>query len=166
MNPAMNRQQRRMLEKQQARVRATRRPRPEHIPMLVKAQYTLEPLETLLDQIERCGTVDTAQGEAIFPNHADGVWYPAVGAVAGMADFFEMWATRHGKPLNVSALRQLAARLDSGMPLDQPLVDRLHALFPVLRRVSATLHPDDAEDLLRQTQIKAEMEAQPCPTTR
>lgn len=159
MIPAMNRQQRRMMEKQQARVRATRRPRPEHIPMLVKAQYTLEPLETLLDQIERCGTVDTAQGEAIFPNHADGVWYPAAGAVAGMADFFEMWATRHGKPLNVSALRQLAARLENGMPVDQPLADRLRTLFPVLRRVGATLDPHDAEDLIRQTLIKNELAA-------
>ncbi|MNV69352.1 hypothetical protein D3C71_1622580 [compost metagenome] len=148
-----------MMEKQQARVRATRRPRPEHIPMLVKAQYTLEPLETLLDQIERCGTVDTAQGEAIFPNHADGVWYPAVGAVAGMADFYEMWATRHNKPLNVSALRQLAARLENGMPVDQPLADRLRTLFPVLRRVGATLDPHDAEDLIRQTLIKNELAA-------
>ncbi|MCP1404464.1 hypothetical protein [Achromobacter insolitus] len=159
MIPAMNRQQRRMMEKQQARVRATRRPRPEHIPMLVKAQYTLEPLESLIDQIERLGTVYTAQGEAIFPNHGDGVWYPAVGAVAGMADFFEMWAIRHNKPLNVSALRQLAARLENGMPVDQPLVDRLRTLFPVLRRVGATLLPDDAEDLIRQTLIKNELGA-------
>ena len=159
MIPAMNRQQRRMMEKQQARVRAGRRPRPEHIPMLVKAQYTLEPLETLVDQIERMEAADSVQGEVIFPNHADGVWYPAVGAVAGMADFFDMWAIRHAKPLDVSALRQLAARLEHNMPLDQPLLDRLHSLFPVLRRVGATLDPHDAEDLIRQTLIKNELAA-------
>ncbi|MNY51399.1 hypothetical protein D3C86_1869830 [compost metagenome] len=76
-----------------------------------------------------------------------------------MADFYEMWATRHNKPLNVSALRQLAARLENGMPVDQPLADRLRTLFPVLRRVGATLDPHDAEDLIRQTLIKNELAA-------
>lgn len=156
----MNRQQRREAERLSARQRAVRRvPKPEHIPMIVKAQYTLEPLETLLDQIERHETVDAVQGDAVFPSHADGVWYPAVGAVAGMADFFDMWAIRHSKPMNVTALRQLANRLENGMPIEQPLADRLRALFPLLRRVGASLDRDDAEDLIRQTLIKNEMGA-------
>jgi|GEM_PF-682167 len=41
MNPSMNRQQRRMLEKQQARVRATRRRAGRSgLPMLIKAQQS------------------------------------------------------------------------------------------------------------------------------
>ncbi|MFU2052747.1 hypothetical protein, partial [Bordetella hinzii] len=54
---------------------------------------------------------------------------------------------------DVTALRQLAARLAAGMPLDGPLVASLHALVPRLRRVASTLDHREAQDLLRGTQI-------------
>lgn len=156
MTPApLNRQQRRQMERQQARHRAMRRvERPAHIPMLVKAQYTLEPLEAVIDQIERTGNVDTDQrGTPIFFCNADGGWYESAPAIDGMADFFDMWAIRHDKPLDVAPLRQLAARLAAGMPLDGPLMAGLQALLPRLRRVASTLDAGEAIDLLRGTQI-------------
>lgn len=135
------------------------RPRPEVIPMLVKSQYAIGPLEDWLRQIEIHETVDSVQGEAILRSHGDGFAYPAAGAVDGVADFFEMWATRHGKTLDVSALRQVAVRLANGAPIDHPLMERAKALLPTLRRIGALMNRDDAEDLIRQTQIKAELEA-------
>ena len=135
------------------------RPRPEVIPMLVKSQYAIGPLEDWLRQIEIHETVDSVQGEAILRSHGDGFAYPAAGAVDGVADFFEMWATRHGKTLDVSALHQMAVRLANGAPIDHPLMERVKALLPTLRRIGALMNRDDAEDLIRQTQIKAELEA-------
>lgn len=163
MIPAMNRQQRRMMEKQQARVRATRRPRPERLPMLIKTQQTLAPLEAIIDQIERDGTVTVdPRGVPVFHCVADGVWYASAPAIAGMADFFDMWATRHGHAFQATALRQLAARLEASMPIDGPLMAALHREIPALRRIGAGLTRDDASDLLRQTQILAEMEGTRC----
>lgn len=133
--------------------------RPTVIPMLVKSQYAIGPLEDWLRQIEIHETVDSVQGEAILRSHGDGFAYPAAGAVDGVADFFEMWATRHGKTLDVSALRQVAVRLANGAPIDHPLMERVKALLPTLRRIGALMNRDDAEDLIRQTQIKAELEA-------
>ncbi|CAB3905766.1 hypothetical protein LMG2828_04741 [Achromobacter piechaudii] len=160
MIPAMNRQQRRMMEKQQARVRATRRPRPERLPMLIKTQQTLAPLEAIIDQIERDGTVTVdPRGVPVFHCVADGEWYASAPAIAGMADFFDMWATRHGHPFKAVALRQLAARLEASMPIDGPLMAALHREIPALRRIGAGLTQDDASDLLRQTQIRAELDA-------
>lgn len=162
MIPAMNRQQRRMMEKQQARVRATRRPRPERLPMLIKTQQTLAPLEAIIDQIERDGTVTVdARNVPIFHCVADGEWYASAPAIAGMADFFDMWAVRHGHAFKAAALRQLANRLEAGMPIDAPLMAALRAEIPTLRRIGASLNQADASDLLRQTQILAEMEARP-----
>ncbi|MGW9066958.1 hypothetical protein ACWGPO_22975 [Achromobacter animicus] len=163
MIPAMNRQQRRTMEKQQARVRATRRPdRPARLPMLIKTQQTLAPLESIIDQIQRDGTVTVdARGVPIFYCVADGEWYASAPAISGMADFFDMWATRHGSPFKAAALRQLAKRLDVGMPVDGPLMAALSAEIPALRRIGAGLTQADASDLLRQTQILAEMEARP-----
>ncbi|WP_241134073.1 hypothetical protein [Achromobacter insuavis] len=135
------------------------RPRPAVIPMLVKSQYAIGPLEDWLRQIEIHETVDSVQGEAILRSHGDGFAYPAAGAVDGVADFFEMWATRHRKTLDVSALRQVAVRLANGAPIDHPLMERVKALLPTLRRIGALMNRDDAEDLIRQTQIKAELEA-------
>lgn len=137
------------------------RPRPAVIPMLVKSQYAIGPLEDWLRQIEIHETVDSVQGEAILRSHGDGFAYPAAGAVDGIADFFEMWATRHSKTLDVSALRQLAKRLEVGMPIDGPLMAALQAEIPALRRIGAGLTQDDATDLLQQTRILAEMEARP-----
>lgn len=133
--------------------------RPTVIPMLVKSQNAIGPLEDWLRQIEIHETVDSVQGEAILRIHGDGFAYPAAGAVDGVADFFEMWATRHGKTLDVSALRQVAVRLANGAPIDHPLMERVKALLPTLRRIGALMNCDDAEDLIRQTQIKAELEA-------
>ncbi|MDX3986889.1 MAG: hypothetical protein QHC88_16700 [Achromobacter sp.] len=160
MIPAMNRQQRRMMEKQQTRVRATRRPRPERLPMLVKTQQTLAPLESIIDQIERDGTVTVdARNVPIFHCVADGEWYASAPAIAGMADFFDMWAVRHGHAFKAAALRQLANRLEAGMPIDGPLMAALNREIPNLRRIGASLDQADASDLLRQTQIRAELDA-------
>ncbi|WP_152609393.1 hypothetical protein [Bordetella avium] len=156
MTPAnLNRQQRRQMERQQARQRAQRRvERPVHIPMMVKAQYTLEPLEAVIDQIERTGAVDTDQrGTPIFFCNSDGGWYESASAIDGMADFFDMWAIRHARTLDVTPLRQLAARLSAGMLLDAPLMTAVRHLLPILRRVASTLDRDEAIDLLRGTQI-------------
>lgn len=161
MIPAMNRQQRRMMEKQQARVRATRRPeRQARLPMLIKTPQTLAPLEAIIDQIQRDGTVTVdARGVPIFHCVADGEWYASAPAILGMADFFDMWATRHGREFKAVALRQLAKRLEVGMPVDAPLLAALHAEIPTLRRIGAGLDQDDATDLLQQTRILAELDA-------
>ncbi|MFY1847923.1 hypothetical protein [Achromobacter dolens] len=75
------------------------RPRPARLPMLIKAQQTLAPLEAIIDQIDRDGTVTTnARGVPIFLCLEDGEWYASAPAIAGMADFFDMWATRHVSP--------------------------------------------------------------------
>lgn len=135
------------------------RPRPVHIPMLIKTQLTLEPLEQVIDQIERAGTVDTdAAGVPIFYCNADGHWYASGPAITGMADFFRMWATRHRQPLDVSALQELGKRLELSMPMDGPLMARIHALVPTLRRIGSGMDRGDAIDLVQQTRIHAELE--------
>lgn len=136
------------------------RPRAVRLPMLIKTQQTLAPLESIIDQIERDGTVTVdARGLPIFHCVADGEWYASAPAIAGMADFFDMWAVRHGRAFKATALRQLANRLEAGMPIDGPLMASLHAEIPALRRIGAGLTQADASDLLRQTQILAEMDA-------
>lgn len=137
------------------------RPCPDRpLPMLFKMQYVLGPLESIIDGIERTGTVDTeAGGTPIFQPYGEKTWCASVPAIIGIVDFFDMWATRHNHPLNLEGLRQLAKRLEYAMPLTQANIDAARAVMTVLRRIAPRLDHDDAQDLLRQTQIKDELEA-------
>ena len=160
MIPAMNRQQRRMMEKQQARVRAGRRvERAKRAPMLVATDLVLRPLEAIIDQINRDGTVHTdAQG---FPDFraGDGKWYEAAGAIEGVIWHFEMWCTRHNRTLPLEPLRELHIALKYLVPIREETMAGLATTMPALRRAMATADPDDQTDLLLQTQIRAELDA-------
>ncbi|KDC15347.1 hypothetical protein L542_2103 [Bordetella bronchiseptica F-1] len=63
-------------------------------------------------------------------------------------------------------MRELHVALKYIAPVMESTLVKLKSDLPVLRRAMALADPDDQLELLRQTQIKAEMEAQPCPTTR
>lgn len=119
-NMRSGREQKRAMQRSADRQRAgRRRERRADIPMIVKTDYVLAPVEAVLAQLELRGTVDVLpNGTPIF-QAADGTWCPTADAIVGMADFFEMWATRHRASVDVSALRQIAARLEYGMPVDE-----------------------------------------------
>ncbi|CAP41281.1 hypothetical protein [Bordetella petrii] len=135
------------------------RPRAVHTPMLVATDLVLRPLEQIIDQLERDGTVTTdAKGYAVF-QAGDGQWYPSDEAIEGVIWHFEMFCTRHGRELPLDGLRELHIALHYIKPVMESTVVKLKDAMPVLRRAMAMADPDDQLDLLQQTRIKAEMEA-------
>ena len=159
----MNRQQRRQAERMQARNRAVRRTgRPLPIPMIVKAVAVLAPLEAILDQLERDGTIHVdARGRPIFLAPLENQWFAMVPALQGIVDLFEMWATRHGRNVDMTALARLANKLDYSMPITETDIQAVRALMPAIRRIAGLLPHDEARDLILQTQIKECLEARP-----
>lgn len=151
----MNREQRRA-----ARKAARHKPAREvyvPAPMLIKTQIVFAPLESVLDEIERTGTVDVAGGAPVFQPPGESAWYALAPAIVGVANLFDMWAARHGKTLDVSALTRLAKKLEYAMPIAQSDIDDTRATMNVLRRVP--MGHQEAVSLVQQTQIKAELEA-------
>lgn len=65
---------------------------------------------------------------------------------------------RHGRELDTEPLHRFASKLEHAMPFDEADVRDVKALIPVLRRIASTMDQNDAADLTRQTQIKAELE--------
>ena len=124
--------------------------------MLIKTQLVFGPLERILDEIERSGEIDTAGATPIFQPQGESDWYPLAPAISGIGDFYEMWATRHHVALDTSALQRLASKLEYAMPISQGDLDDARATMDKLRRVN--LERSEAIDLIRQTQIKAEIE--------
>lgn len=137
----------------------TYRPREVRTPMLVGSELVMRPLEAIVDQLDRDGTV-TVDGKGVPVFQAgDGEWYDAAGGIEGVMWHFEMHATRHGLDLPLDGLRELVIALRYCVPVQTSTMAKLRAALPVLRRAMAMGDPDDQVDLLQQTRIKAEMEA-------
>ncbi|MDQ2150092.1 hypothetical protein RBI22_15340 [Alcaligenaceae bacterium C4P045] len=127
--------------------------------MIVKADTALRPLEEVIDQIERHGTVDVSErGAPVFKPPGECQWMDIAPAIAGLADTFEIYASRHGREINVRPLRVLCAALESGADVTQTNLTELHTLMPRLRAISARFGQKEAVDLVRVTEIKAELE--------
>lgn len=156
----MNRQQRRAAERQQARQRAQRRiDRPIPVPMIVKMTTVLAPLEAIIDQLERDGTVHVDErGTPIFKTGPENEWFAMAPALLGVVDMFEMWATRHGKAFDMSALTRMANKLQYGMPVMPADTAAVRDMLPRMQRVACVLSHDEAKTLILQTQIKGSME--------
>jgi hypothetical protein len=157
----MNRQQRRAAERAQAHApRARRVERPLPVPMIVKMTTVLSPVEAILDQIDQEGTVHVDErGTPIFQTGPENEWFAMVPALLGVVDLFSMWATRHGKVFDLTALQQLANKLEYGMPVAEQDTAAVRALLPYMQRVACTLSHNEADDLLMQARIKDELEA-------
>lgn len=134
---------------------------PPPIPMLVRMQYVLAPLERILDDIERTQHVAAANGQPVFdlPNESARHIFPMVPAIEGIVDFYEMYWARRGQDKTLPGLRQLAKRLQYSMPLTERETAAARQDMATMRGIVPTLSSDEATDLILQTQIKAEMEA-------
>lgn len=127
--------------------------------MLIAADLVLRPVEQIIEQIDRDGTVNVdSRG---FPQFqaGDGKWYESAGGIEGVIWHFEMWCTRHGKDLPLQPLRDLHTALKYLVPIQERTMAGLRESMPQLRRALSVADPDDALDILHQTQIKAAMEA-------
>lgn len=135
------------------------RPRPSGVaPMIVGAHLVLHPLERIVEQIERDGTVNVDdKGMPVF-QAGDGQWYDAAGAIEGVMWHFEALEVRTKRTLPLDGLRELVIAFRYCVPVMQSTLDKLNASLPVLRRVMATGKADDQLDILQQTRIRAELE--------
>ena len=135
------------------------KPREIRAPMIVGTDLVLRPLEAIIDQIERDGTVNTSgKGVPMF-QAGDGKWYDTADAIDGVIVHFEMYAMRHTIDLPLDALRELHVALKYQVPVFERTMTGLRHALPVLRRALALSDPDDAVDILTQAQIKFELEA-------
>lgn len=82
-----------------------------------KVADVFRPLETIIRQIEREGTVEACQGRPVFREESRGGWYEFVPALKGVIDFHQLAAERKGITIDCTQLTKFAKKLDAGMPL-------------------------------------------------
>lgn len=130
------------------------------IPMLVKADYVLYPMDNLLTQIELRGVLESTEDGVYMFESMQGEATPLWGAVDGMAEFFDQWAIRNNAPLDVSPVRELAKVLLDQEAIEGSLLDRVRELMPRLRAIAGRLSKEEASSLLLNTKIRAELDIQ------
>lgn len=134
-------------------------PRPVRTPILVKMANALHPIEEILDQIENSGTLTVDdRGVAVFRDHVEGGMWETAPALRGVREFFEMWATRHGKPLNLAAFDTFIDLVDKVQPISDADLCAMQVQFLLLRSIAARFDPADCYDLVQQTLVKNAME--------
>lgn len=119
---------------------------------------SLDPIEQILDQIERHGTVDSARGEAVFRDAGHADYYSAVPALRGVIEFFESAAKRKGWPLDLAALTRLGNKLDVSCPLVDPDIRAARDAIDAIRVYAPKLTLGEADDLVKTVRIRQEFE--------
>ena len=124
-----------------------------------KIKLVFGPLENILDQLERDGTVDgTTDDTPIFKDESDGHWYCTVSALNGVIEAYEIHERRHSRSLNLEPLRILSNKLKYGMPIFQSDTDAARACLNRMRLETMQMTADYARQLINDFRIKEELQ--------
>lgn len=126
-----------------------------------KIRAVFEPVEAILDEIEQSGMVSvTEDGKPIFSELAHNDVYEFVPSLCGLIDAFDLHAERNALPIVTDALKQVCVKLDKGQMLDQYDLSGARQSIAALKTQSGDMEADYAYRLIRDIQIKFELEAQ------
>lgn len=116
-------------------------------------------MERIIDDIERTGTVEVANGQPIFRHleKSGSIAYPAAPAIDGIADFFEMFCSCRGSSMPLAGIRQFAKKLEYGMQLTQQNLDAARADMQRMPGLVLLLTQDEADSLIISVQLKSEL---------
>lgn len=124
-----------------------------------KIRAVFGPLESILDQLERDGTVDCAtNGAPVFKDDLDGHWYCTVSALNGVIEAYEIHERRFKREINLEPLRQLSNKLKYGMPIFESDTKEARACLARMRIETMQMTSDYAKQLIKDFQIKEALE--------
>lgn len=123
-----------------------------------KVMFVWSPLETVLDQLERDGTVDTVGRQIVFREDMRGGQYDLVAALRGVVEFHQLASSRHGLPVDVSALDKFANKLESGSPIFEQDLAAVRETIVACKRQAMRLRVSEAADIVDTVRVSAEID--------
>ncbi len=134
------------------------KPRAVRTPMIVGTDLVLRPLERIIEQICIDGTTNVSRrGTPVFQNGSS-EWFDSAEAIDGVILFCEMYAHRVQITMPLDAIRELSKAFRYCMPIFERTINGVNVAMPVLRRIISAADPEVVLDILRQTQIKIELD--------
>lgn len=123
-----------------------------------KVQAVFSPLESILEQLEKDGTIDVAGARPVFQDHNDGCWYESSPAIRGVVEAYQIHERRTGRPLNLEPLSQLANKLEYGMPIFEADTKACWECLARMRAETVEMTAAYARDLIKDYQILEAMQ--------
>lgn len=90
-------------------------------------------IDAMLDKLSQ-GWIHAAQGQPVFRNPADGVWYDIPAAMEGWIDVWARLCRHYGLELDLDPLARLSIRLRYGTPIGPEDVERAVAVVIACKR--------------------------------
>lgn len=116
------------------------------------------PLDRILHKIEAEGTVDVAQGKAVFKDCMRGDWYEMAPAMEGIVEFHELANARHGLAADTSGISRLAKKLEYASPIFESDIEAAKKSIESCKREALKLTLDEAQDILNTVRIASELD--------
>lgn len=116
------------------------------------------PLESILNQIEKDGTVMACGNQIVFLEDGSGGWYDAVAALHGVIEFHQIAEMRYGLAVDTAQLIKLANKLDSGAPIFESDIQAARESINHCKRQAGQLRESQACDLVDTVRISMEMD--------
>ena len=152
-----------MSRKQKAKRHKSYRRRPVRRPMILDSHTVLEPIERILDDLERLGQYTVWHAEDGTPGYAvftawDGNLYGSAGAIEGVLWHFDMMQARHRMNFPLVGMRAFHDAILALQPLSDEQIDLARADLDVMRRALSFQNRADAMDMVQQAQIREQLE--------
>ena len=124
-----------------------------------KVAAVFNPLESIINQLEREGTIDIARdGTAVFKDANDGNWYDSSVAILGVVDAYEIHERRHQRTLGLEPLRRLSNLLKYGMPIFEKDTRAARECLHRMRAETIEMTADYAKQLIKDFQLMEELQ--------
>lgn len=125
-----------------------------------KISAVFTPVEAIVDQLERDGTVMTDEnGVPVFSDRTEGCYYAMGPSIRGLTDAFDLHSNRHKRPILTNGLAVLCGKLELGHEITELDIAAAKRSIAAMRHEAAQMTSRYASALVQDVQLKFELEA-------
>ena len=123
-----------------------------------RAMAVFSPLETVLNRLEKDGTVDAVGKQIVFTEESRGDRYDLPEAIRGVVDFHRIAQEKYGLPAEFDALDKFANKLDAGSPIFESDLSDVKREIETCRQQAYQLRISQAVYLLDAVRLGSEVD--------
>jgi hypothetical protein len=127
------------------------------LPTIADMAKAFGSVDAMLDKLEQ-GWIHEIQGQPVFRNPPDGVWYDIPAALAGWVALWERIDARYNLGIDLDPPRKLIARLGYGTPITPALVAQVAAVVTECKRAYRRMDVYEIGSLVKTQLIANEVE--------
>ena len=128
----------------------------KHQPWRIFAVF--HPLESVLDRLEREGTVDAVGRQIVFREESRGELYDLPAALRGVIEFHQLAEVKYSIDGETGVMEKFANKLEYGMPVFESDIAAVRENIATCKRQAMALRVSQATALIDAVRIGAEVD--------